>query len=355
MKRLLFVYNCLSNEFRQGSLGECAPRVTINRLRQAFQATGHQVYSINVKTPAHLITYLERIPRPDLAFVYAEGFLEMPKTLCDGSGPSLLREILKGRGIPSTHSSPEAMQICRHKQLTSARLHSFGLPAPVFQVVTPRGFNPDELSQDLTYPLFVKPAGGGASLGIDENSVVHNAQELVSKLEELFLLLEDLPVLVEAYLPGREYTLGVIGNAPQYVLPPIIFSSDTKVRSLAKKREPGEHPWDFLKVSDFRWQRLTGLARAAFDAVQASDVIRIDFKEDSLGNPYIIDINGTPSLGARASLAFMAQELDISYIGLTGFVLYSGYTRYNIEPPSVLREIAADTLQKLRSYGILVA
>ncbi len=355
MKRLLFVYNCLRNDLRQGPLGECAPRATINRLRQAFQATGHRVYSINVKTPKHLIDYLDKIPRPDLAFVYAEGFLDKPETLWDGSGSSLLREILTGHRIPNTHSTPEAMHICRHKQLTSARLLNLGLPAPDFQVVTPEDFNLSGISRDLTYPLFVKPAGGGASLGIDENSIVYNRHELLSKVKELFTLLAGLPVLIETYLPGREYTVGVLGNDPKYVLPPIIFSSDTRVRDLAKKRKPGKDPWDFLEISDPRWQQLTGLAKAAFDAVHAADVIRIDFKEDSLGNPYIIDINGTPSLGAGASLAVMARELDIGYIELISLVLHGSYSRYDIDPPSILKEIVPDALQKLSSYGALIA
>lgn len=355
MKKLLFAYNCLSNELRQGSLGECASPATIEALTQSFQASEHQVFSINVETPAQLIAYLAEIPRPDLAFVYAEGFLHIPETLWDGSGPSLLREILNSYGIPSTHSSPQVMQICRHKQLTSARLQSFGLPAPNFQVVIPSSFHPRELSPQLAYPLFVKPAGGGASLGIDENSIVHNHQELMAKLKELFQFLGDLPVMIETFLPGREYTIGVIGNEPKYVLPPIMFSPDTRVRSLAKKRDPGEHPWDFLSVSEPRWHQLTSLARAAFDAVQASDVIRIDLKEDNQGNPYIIDINGTPSLGARASLAIMAEQLDISYLKLVSFILYKSYLRHNIDPPAALKEITADTLQKLCSYGNLVA
>ncbi len=355
MKKLLFLYNSLSNELRRGTLGECASSATIDALNNSFQATGHQVFSINVKTPAQLTNYLRRIPRPDLAFVYAEGFLNMPKTLWDGSGPSHLRQILTNYKIPSTHSTAEVMQICRHKQLTSSRLQSFGLPAPNFQVAMPSNFHPRELSQKLAYPLFVKPSGGGASLGIDETSIVYNRQELASKLRELYLQLGDLPVLIETYLPGREYTIGILGNEPKYALPPIIFPPDIKVRSLAKKRDTKDEPWDFLAVSDPRWFQLTTLAKAAFDAVQASDVIRIDFKEDSLGDPYIIDINGTPSLGARASLAVMAQELDINYLKLVSFILYKSYLRHNIEPPAALKEIIADTLQKLCSYGNLVA
>ncbi|MFA5535653.1 MAG: hypothetical protein WDA53_00610 [Bacillota bacterium] len=355
MKKLLFLYNSLSNELRQGPFGECASAATIDALNKTFQATGHRVFPINVKTPTQLINYLKKLPRPHLAFVYAEGFLGIPETLWDGSGPSLLRQILANYGIPSTHSTAEIMQICRHKQLTSSRLQSFGLPAPDFQVAIPSSFQPAELSQKLTYPLFVKPAGGGASLGIDESSIVGNQQELISKLKGLFLQLGDLPVLIETYLPGREYTIGILGNDPQYVLPPIIFPPDTKVRSLAKKRDTKDYPWDFLSVSDPRWFQLTTLAKAAFDAVGASDVIRIDFKEDSFGNPYIIDINGTPSLGARASLAVMAQELDINYLKLVSFILFKSYLRHNIDPPAALKEVIADTLQKLCSYGNLVA
>lgn len=355
MKNLLFAFNCLNNELRQGSLGECAPLATIEALIQALQSTGHQVWPINVESPTQLRNYLNSIPRPSLAFVYAEGFLGMPETLWDGSGPSLIREILGNFNIPTSHSTPEVMQLCRHKNLTATRLQDYGLPVPHYQLINPRDFNPASLPPDLKYPLFVKPASGGASLGIDENSLVRNLAELTDKLRALQQELGNLPVIVETYLPGQEYTVGVLGNETKYILPPVAFDPETGIRHQRCKRNYLLNKWTVLDANDHRWGKIASLAFATFDALKASDVIRIDLKEDEEGNIYIIDVNGTPSLGMNGSLVSMAQHLDISQAQLVGLVLDKSYQRYGIEPPSALLELTADALQKLVSYASMVA
>ncbi|NLC77881.1 MAG: hypothetical protein GX750_09735 [Clostridia bacterium] len=355
MTDLLFVFNCLRDDLRQGPFGECASPATIEALIQAFTTVGHRVWPINVQSPEHLLDYLTSIPEPSLAFVYAEGFLTSPETLWDGSGPSLLREILSHRGIPTTHSTAEVMQLCRHKHLTSTRLNDFGLPVPAFQVMTPREFLQSAFSLELDFPLFVKPDGGGASLGINEKSVVVDAGQLQRRMEELYRELGDLPLILETYLPGQEYTVGIIGNEVKYVLPPLAFSPETGIRHLDCKRNPPANSLNFLEAHDHRWQPLINLAFAAFDALKASDVIRIDLKEDAQGNLYIIDVNGTPSLGANASLVAMANHINISYLQLVSLILQNSYERHRVEPPVEILELTADACQKLTTYASLVA
>ena len=355
MNSLLFAFNCLSEDLRQGSMGECASWSTIEALLHAFNIMGHQVWPINVQSPEHINSYLATIPRPSLAFVYAEGFLNKPASLWDGSGPSLIREILDNWGIPTTHSTPEVMQLCRHKHLTSTRLGDFGLPVPPFQVATPTEFFAPSFSLNLDFPLFVKPDGGGASLGIDKDSLVFNANQLEAKMNSLYRELGDLPVIIETYLPGQEYTVGIVGNETKYVLPPIAFSPETGIRHLDSKRNPSDHSWEFLECHDHRWQRISNLAFAAFDALKAADVIRIDLKEDAQGNLYIIDVNGTPSLGANSSLVAMAKHINISHLELASLIISNSYDRHRIDAPGKLFELTADAYQKLISYASMVA
>lgn len=355
MKDLLFTFNCIEEESLHETLGECASPTTIDMLHQALYATGHQVWSLNVQSPEHLTTYLQSIPKPALAFVYAEGFLSQPETLWNGEGQCLLREILAQYGIPSTHSTPEVMQLCRHKHLTSTRLKAFGLPVPEFTVCTPSEFLKSHENFPLQFPLFVKPASGGASLGIDEDSIVLNKGQLRRKIENLYQQLGDLPVIIESYLSGQEYTVGVIGNETKYILPPMAFSLDTGVRHLESKKNPRANSWEFLELGVPRWQHIVNLAYSTFDALKASDVIRIDMKEDEEGNLYIIDVNGTPSLGANASLVAMAEHIDINYTQLISTILKSSYDRHRIEPPGNLLELAAEGIDKLVSYATLVA
>jgi len=355
MKDLLFAFNCVEDGRRHGLLGECACPQTVELLHQALYATGHQVWPINVQSPEQLTSYLQTIPQPVLAFVYAEGFLDRPETLWNGEGQGLLREILAQHRIPSTHSTPEVMQLCRHKHLTSTRLAAFGLPVPPFFACTPSRFLDAGDKPDLDFPLFVKPASGGASMGVDESSLVFNHRQLLKKIEELYHHLGDLPVMIETYLPGREYTVGVIGNDIKYVLPPMAFSPNTGIRDLEKKRNPLEDSREFLAPGDPRWHPMVNLALATFDALKASDVVRIDLKEDKDGNLYIIDVNGTPSLSAHGSLVAMAEHIDINYTQLISIILKSSYERHRLEAPGKVLELAAEAIEKLVSYATLVA
>lgn len=355
MKDLLFAFNCIEEEMRHGTLGECASTSTVDMLHKALYATGHQVWPINVQSPEHLTAYLQSIPKPALAFVYAEGFLSQPETLWNGEGQCLLREILEQHQIPSTHSTPEVMQLCRHKHLTSTRLEAFGIPVPQFTVCTPSEFLQSNDDLELEFPLFVKPASGGASLGIDDDSIVLNNVQLKRKIQNLYRQLGDLPVIIETYLSGQEYTVGVIGNDTKYILPPMAFSLDTGIRHLESKRNPTDNSWEFLEPGDPRWHQIVSLAYATFDALKVSDVIRIDLKEDENGNLFIIDVNGTPALGANASLVAMAEHIDISYTQLISTILKSSYERHRIEPPGKLLEQAAEGIDKLVSYATLVA
>lgn len=355
MEDLLFAFNCIEENSRHGLLGECAGPHTVELLHQTLHAAGHRVWPINVQSPEQLTSYLQTIPRPVMAFVYAEGFIQQPETLWNGAGQSLLREILSQHHIPSTHSTAEVMQLCRHKHLTSTRLAAFGLPVPPFITGTPSRFLLSREEPALDFPLFVKPASGGASLGIDESSVVFNQSQLKRKIELLYQQLGDLPVIIETYLPGREYTVGVIGNEIKYVLPPMAFSPETGIRDLERKRNPLDNSWEFLAPGDPRWHRIVSLAHAAFDALKASDVVRIDLKEDRHGNIHIIDVNGTPALGANASLVAMAEYIDISYTQLISTILKSSYERHRLDPPGRLLELAAEGIDKLISYATLVA
>lgn len=357
MGKILFVYNIASYEEKAQNfaLGECATAVTIGEVYEALLKTGSEVIPLNL-TDHQQLEQLISSHQVDMAFVIAEGFLNQPFTMYDGSGAMAIREILMGHGIPYTHSCPEVMRILRNKDHTHTALSAAGINVPSFAVV-----NVDEdvevfaakLERDMPYPLFVKPVGGGSSICIDNFSVVYNRKELVERVDMIRLLLGNQPVLVETYLPGREYTVGVFGNKEKFVLPVIGFAADGGVRSPAAKGLlrstnvemeilPESHP---VSIS------LTALALKAFEVLGAQDIVRIDVKEDANGLCHIIDVNGTPSLGANGSIAAMAGAVGITLQEMVALILYEAMCRENCPITSQFADMVAEPLSKLRALN----
>ena len=94
------------------------------------------------------------------------------------------------------------------------------------------------------------------------------------------------------------------------------------------------------------------IAINTFDAVGAGDAIRIDFREDELGNIYVIDVNGTPSLSLTSSLTFMASKVGLTHSQLIKLIFYESIVRYNLAPTYLLEEIISKIQARLATYPL---
>ncbi|MBC7325271.1 MAG: hypothetical protein H5T99_08155, partial [Moorella sp. (in: Bacteria)] len=277
--RVLFLFNAVSGRQRRGAYSDCLTWETVRRVYRALMEGGNEIYPFNVHSAPRLEKLLGRIPAPHLAFVLAEGFLAEPRTLYDGTGAAAVRLLLQKYGIPASHSTIKSMEICRHKYLTYQVLQQHGLPVPPHLLIEPmEGRLEPQLNRaaaELGFPLFVKPNGGGNSMGISEASVVFDFNQLQGQVKMLLDTLGPLPVLVEKYLPGQEYTVGLIGRTPCYVLPPLGFLSG-KIRTTTLKGEPValEH----IFPGDSRYEFLSDMATRVLAAVGGKDALRIDLR-----------------------------------------------------------------------------
>lgn len=355
--RILLLFNTVSFEEKAEdfTLGECASNATVGAVYDALTLTGGEVIPLNLFSPEQLIETVSA-NHFDVAFVIAEGFLDLPHTLYDGSGAMLIREILNKQGIPSTHSSPDAMSLCRNKDATYHMLSAFNVNVPSFAVI--RDTAPGslaqkvaELEENVPYPLFVKPVGGGSSICIDRHSVVKDRKELTERIQMVQAVLGSQPVLVETYLPGREYTIGVLGNGEKFVLPVIGFAPDAGVRSAADKGAFSQvnTQVEFIPDNDPLGLSLMSMAEKTFDVLGVRDIIRVDVKEDAQGVCHVIDVNGTPSLAPSASVIKMAGAMGIGHQEVVALILYAALTREKIELPLRLADIITDPLAKLRA------
>jgi D-alanine-D-alanine ligase len=206
----------------------------------------------------------------------------------------------------------------------------------------------------LRFPLFVKPSREGTGMGMDDRAIVWNEHELRRRVN--WVINNYLqPALVEDYLPGREFTVGVLGrpDAASYSLHPEYYGKDGfhhfPIQEIDNSRSitPGVyghraktlHTGDngvpgFLCPADVTpelAQELNRLAILGHQTLGALDVSRVDFRMDAHGRPHLIEINSLPGLTPGFSdLCILAETEGMSYTNLILEILYLGASRFGL-------------------------
>lgn len=272
--------------------------------------------SLLVPAGPPLPAFLSRLiaEAPELVFNLIEGF--------GGSTAAepFVASLYELCGIPSTGPPVGALSLCLSKGRTKALLRGFGLPTAPFVVVEPCGAIP---AFDWTGPVIVKPEAEAASLGIDQGSVVTEPALLRGRVDRLRRLYGG-SVLIETYLPGPEFNVGVIATPVPTALP---------VAQVVFTDRPGAWPiltyaakWDEGSAEDLASPiacpapiepelaaRLGALALAAFEATGCRDYARVDLRLDTRGEPMILEVNANPDLGPGAGWARAARVAGIGH------------------------------------------
>jgi len=234
----------------------------------------------------------------DIAFNIAEGMNGVSR---EAQVPAMLEFL----GIPYTGSDPLTLATCLDKSRTKEILSYHGIATSRFVVAN--SFK--EVSKaPLRYPLFVKPLHEGSSKGIYNSSYVKNAQALQREIERIHDDYEQ-PALIEEYLPGREFTVALLGNGNELrVLPPVEIRFDSlpsealPVYSYEAKWlwDTKESPIEVFKcpapIDDSLQAKIENVCRKAFEVLNCRDWSRIDIRLDSEGEPNIIEVNPLPGI-----------------------------------------------------------
>jgi D-alanine-D-alanine ligase len=253
-------------------------------------------------------------------------------------------------GIPYTGSGVTTHAISLDKAATKQIWRDAGLPTAPFQLFR---YTSQPLRADLAFPLFVKPVREGSGMGINEHSVVHDEADLRSQIAWIIDTYRQ-PALVEHYLPGREFTVGVIGNGlgtsgitrPElyepdgYHLFPVleidtgkgvvqgIYNAQAKSYAIESDEAPG-----YLCPADIPSslaEKLNELAVAGFEAIGSFDVARVDFRLGADGQPYLMEINTLPGLNPSLSdIVIAAKAGGVSYDALIVEILQLALGRYS--------------------------
>jgi D-alanine-D-alanine ligase len=241
-----------------------------------------------------------RLTRPDIVFNIAEGFHGVNR---EAHVPSICEFF----GVPYSGSDPFTLSLCLDKARTKETLAFHGIPTPPFAVVE----KPDDLKgalKKLNLPLFVKPLHEGSSKGITDSNLCFDREHLIRQTE---FLLENYkqPVLVEEYLPGKEFTCAVLGNGDEATVLPIvgmnfetlpkgalpIYSFDAKF-----VWDRPENPLDIFQCPARITRELqASIERVTLDAFRVlgcRDWARIDVRLDSFGIPNVLEVNPLPGI-----------------------------------------------------------
>lgn len=231
--------------------------------------------------------------RPDLVFI---GMHYIP----DESGkPVWLSDVLQGAGIAHTGSSKGPSVLERNKMRAKQRVADHGHSTSA-AVVLRHNEDFTKADIDISYPIFVKPIDGGGGSGINDGSVVTTFEELKAQVRWLFGV-RSSDVLLETYLSGREFSVGVIRKRflkGFHLLPLEIVAPPNEAGlsylSASVKQADSERT---LEVSDpILRKKLNSLALGAFEALGARYYGRIDIRLDENGEPHFLEANLIPSL-----------------------------------------------------------
>jgi D-alanine-D-alanine ligase len=352
-KKILFVYNEVSKTYKHGLFRECSLDTDVKAIREALVKTKCKILSLDLYNQEQLENFIIENQPIDFAFVLAEGYKDDPHTLYNGYGAARVRGQLKKHHIPSSHANVESMEICRNKDLTYQKLQEQDIPVPNFFVCDGHyRFRRKRFLKEINrigYPLMIKPAGGGDSIGITPKSVVHNLTELKHKINYLKKTLGPEKLIVEQYLPGQEFTVGVLGSETKYILPIVAFPENWGIRytRIKNKEYRMQNQFKIIDQKHPLFPSLVDISVKSFTAVKAFDIIRLDIKKDFEGNLYVIDINGTPALAVNGSVSFMASKVGLSHSQLIKIIFYESMVRNNLAPNKYLEEVIAPLKKKL--------
>ncbi len=294
----------------------------------------------------HTVTLIEadedafeklRKTKPDIVFNIAEGFHGV-------SREAQIPAILEMLNIPYTGSDSLTLSICLDKARTKEILSYYKIPTAKFFVVEML----DEFNGNpgLEFPLIVKPLHEGSSKGIFNSSVVSNERELLLEVERVIKTYNE-PALVEEFLPGREFTVAILGNGKDARVLPIV---EIKFDSLPPGAKPiysfeakwiwdtPDKPLDIFQcpaeIDDKLKEMIEKIAFSTFKILRCRDWCRIDMRLDKDGIPNILEVNPLPGIlpnpEDNSCFPKAARAAGLTYNQMINEVLNAALKRYGM-------------------------
>lgn len=304
----------------------------VDQVVAALQEGGHEASVLGVHRDLHaLIDGLSK-PKPELVFNLFENF---GKVRMGAVGVAGLLDLLE---VPYVGGGPGEFFIQQDKAVTKKLLAFDRVRYPEFAVFTRAA--DIEMGGNLRMPLFVKPLSMDASIGIESTSVVHNMKDLMKRAVSIHEKFKDA-ALVEEYIDGREFYVGVLGNQRPQALAPIEidFSGlpEGAPHIMGRKAKWDEDSPEYkgtravlAQVAPELEAELRQVALDAYRALHVHDYGRVDMRLTAAGEIYVIEVNASCYLEQTAEFAMAAQADGIGYTELVNRIVQCAVERLKL-------------------------
>lgn len=310
---------------RYHALGEgiavTSVRVAVDAIKGALESRRHTVELMGLRPPmSSTVAALKRI-KADVVFNLFEGFAGKPETEWQ------LALALETTGLAFTGAHASTLALCLDKARAKQALAALGIPTPPFQLL--HSGSSERFS--LEFPVIVKPLHEDGSHGMNSHSVAYDLGPLVEQVSWVESRYGG-PVLVERFLPGREFNASILGGQAPRVLPPteIVYQRDMDgphILTYTAKWLPedptyqGTVPVCPAPVRQSMCTRIKELALASHSAVGAPPYARVDFRTDERGRLYVIEVNPNPDLSPNTGMSIQAEAAGMEYGDLIQTIL----------------------------------
>jgi D-alanine-D-alanine ligase len=308
----------LSMGYSEEETAEFDKEETIDGIETALQNLGYDTERIGHHQA--LMRQLLEGKTWDMVFNICEGMF--------GDGrESLVPALLDAWQIPYVFSGPATLAVSLNKALCKHIIRDSGIPTPDFCIVS----SPADLDKKKPdFPLFVKPISEGTGKGISEHSLVNTDDEFKTACTDLLNRFRQ-PVLVETYLPGREFTAGIVGNgddARVIGVMEIIFHPDVPEIYSFYNKANYEDTVSYQNVSGKLYDQCAKIALQAWNAIGAFDAGRVDLKANEKGKPEFMEINPLAGLNLyHSDLPILAHMNGINFQQLIAEIMRTAEKR----------------------------
>ena len=295
---------------------------TVEAIEKVISDNGYKACRIgNIKALTRRLAAGERW---DMVFNIAEGISGFGR---EAQVPALL----DAYNIPYTFSDPLGLALTLHKGMTKHIIHDLGIPTPAFAVI--KG-EEDIAGVMLPFPLFAKPVAEGTGKGITAMSKINTREELPPVCKNILNTFRQ-PVLLETYLPGREFTVGILGTGKEAralgAIEVILRPTAEKNAYSYENKENYDKLVQYVLVNDDEARQAMAISLAAWRGLDLKDAGRVDLRSDAHGLPNFMEVNALAGLNpVRSDLPILCNLLGITYHELISSIIESALRRAEI-------------------------
>jgi D-alanine-D-alanine ligase len=254
--------------------------------------------------------------------------------------------LLETLDIPYSGAGPACLGLCYNKSLVRGIAQAIDVPVPAETY-----FNSDDLAATIpsVFPALIKPNYGDSSIGITKDAVVHSWEEAITRLGHLREEMPRRPILIQEFLTGAEYSIGIVGNPglSWRVLPPLevdysrLEPALPKLLAYESKWIPDSPYWTQIAYREARLdeeekRKLVDYASILFERLGCRDYARFDFRADAEGEIKLLEVNPNPGWCWDGKLNLMAEMAGMRYSDLLKEIIEAAQERVVAQLPGAV-------------------